>query len=78
MARVDRLRLLADDLQTALGEAPVGVKAQLAAQYRATLAELDGLESAASEKAGDPVDEIAARRAARGGATSRLGKTSGR
>jgi len=28
-------------------------------------------------KAGDPIDEIAARRAARGGATSRLGQAAG-
>jgi 5-methylcytosine-specific restriction enzyme A len=66
--RVDRLsRLcdLADDLQMALAEASVGVKAQLAAQYRATLAEIDGLVRARA-KAGDPVDELAQRRAERG------------
>ena len=78
MTRVERLRALADDLEAALTEAPVGVKAQLAAQYRATLAELDVLDAAASDKDGDPVDEITARRAARGGATSRLGKAPGR
>lgn len=63
MSRVDRLKTLADDLEAALTEAPVSVKAQLAAQYRATLAELDALN--ADAEAGDPIDEIAKRRAAR-------------
>lgn len=40
-------------------------RAPLAAQYRATLAEIALIESA-QQKAGDPIDEIAARRAARG------------
>lgn len=38
---------------------------------------LPNLESAAQGKAVDPLDQLAARRAARGGATSRLGRTSG-
>ena len=63
MPRLDRLRVLADALEVALAEAPVGVKAQLAAQYRATLAELDALDADAG--VGDPIDEIAKRRAAR-------------
>ena len=44
----------------------------LAREYRAVMAEIEKLTPDA--KAGDPLDEIAARRAARGGATSRLGK----
>ncbi len=49
-----------------------GVLAQLGVG-KAVLAPVDD-----AEKAGDPVDEIAARRAARGGATSRLGQAAGR
>lgn len=66
MARLDRLRDLADGLESALAEASIGVKAQLAAQYRATLAEIDELEraSAPAEK-GTGLDELTARRAAR-------------
>jgi hypothetical protein len=46
-------------------------RAPLAAQLRATLSEIEALESQGS-KAGDPVDDLAARRAARGAsATSR-------
>ena len=47
-------------------------RAPLMNQWRALEAAVAEL-SAKSEKVGDPVDEIAARRAARGGATSRLG-----
>lgn len=66
MERLERLRDLADDLEASLGEASVGVKAQLAAQYRATLAEIDELErdQAPAEK-GTGLDELNARRAAR-------------
>lgn len=66
MARIDRLRTLADKLEASIDEASVGVRAQLAAQYRATLAEIDALDGAANSKAGDLVDEVAQRRAARG------------
>jgi len=67
MARIDDLRDLRDILRDALDEASVGVKAQIAAQYRATLAEIDELEAASAPAApkGSGIDEVNARRAAR-------------
>lgn len=66
MARLDRLKALADHLEDALTEASVGVKAQIAAQYRATLAEIDAIEGAnAPAGKGTGLDELNARRAAR-------------
>ena len=52
-------------------------RAPLMGQWRALSKELAELAEA-SGKGGDPIDEIAARRVARGGATSRLGQTGGR
>jgi hypothetical protein len=43
MSRIDRLRDLADLLEASLRESSAGTRAQLAAQYRATLAEIDAL-----------------------------------
>lgn len=71
-ARLEKLRDLADLLEESLDEASVGVRAQLAAQYRATLAEIDSL-SEGERKAGDPVDEVAQRRTARRRAASGAG-----
>lgn len=67
MERIDRLRALADLLEASLGEASVGVRAQIAAQYRATLAEIDEIEGASAPAAGKGtgLDELNARRAAR-------------
>lgn len=48
-------------------------RAPLAARIESVLEQVAGLESA-KPKGGDPIDEIAARRTARGGATSRLGQ----
>lgn len=76
-SRLEALEALRDILRASLDEAPADKRAPLAAQYRATLAEIDSL-SADNAKAGDALDEIAARRAARGGATSRLGQAAGR
>lgn len=76
-SRLEALESLRDILRASLDEAPADKRAPLAAQYRATLAEIATL-TADEKKAGDPVDEIAARRAARGGATSRLGQAAGR
>lgn len=66
MDRRDRLATLRDQLADVLAEG-IGARdfATVSREYRATLAELAALESA-DMKAGDPVDEIAARRAARG------------
>ena len=65
MDRLSKLRALEPVLLASIEEAPPDKRAALVAQYRATLAEIDGLEASVA-KAGDPVDEIAARRAARG------------
>lgn len=63
MARLDDLIKLRTDLLDWLDEAPADRKAALVGQYRATLAEIDELSP--KEVAGDSIDEIAARRAAR-------------
>jgi len=67
MARIDDLIELRGILRKALDEASVGVKAQLAAQYRATLAEIEEIEGAqpVAGGKGTAVDEVNARRAAR-------------
>lgn len=63
MARLDDLVKLREDLLGWLEAAPADRKAALVAQFRATLAEIDELEP--KEAAGDGIDEIAKRRAAR-------------
>lgn len=73
MARLDDLIALRDDLLEWLEDAPVDRKAALVAQFRATIAEIEELSP--KQKAGDGIDEIAARRAARRGAAA---KDSGR
>jgi len=67
VARIDRLRALADLLEESIVEASIGVRAQIAAQYRATLADIDELEKASAPAApkGSGIDEVNARRAAR-------------
>lgn len=67
LTRLERLRALADDLEAAFAGASIGVKAQLAAQYRATLAEIDALGGAAPAEGAQVtgVDEVRARREAR-------------
>lgn len=68
MARIDDLIELRSILREALDEASVGVKAQLAAQYRATLAEIEEIEGASSApagKSGTALDELTKRRAER-------------
>lgn len=69
MSRLGDLTTLRDDLLTWMDEAPVDKKAPLVAQYRATLAEIEKLTP--KEKAGDSIDEIAARRAARRSGTAK-------
>ena len=65
-SRRQRLEALRDSLQAVMDDG-VGARdfAALSREYRATMAELASIE-ATDAKAGDPVDEIAARRAARG------------
>lgn len=73
MARIDDLKGLRGILREALDEASVGVKAQIAAQYRATLAEIEELEKASATGApkGSGLDEVSERRAARSAGAAR-------
>jgi hypothetical protein len=70
--RVQELKWLAGVLRESIDEAPADRRSSLAAQYRATLAELESLDVKA-QKVVDPLDELAARRAARRGSTSGAG-----
>ena len=73
MTRLDDLMAARDLMWISLAQADPDRRGPLMAQWRALdkdIAELSG----GSEEAGDSIDEIAARRAARGGATSRLGQ----
>lgn len=72
--RLAKLRRLEAVTFESINEAPSDKRAPLIGQMRAILAEIETLD-ADTEKAGDPIDEIAARRSARGGATARLGHT---
>ena len=77
MARIDDLREKRDFMWESLQVADADKRAPLMNQWRALDSTIAELESK-SEKAGDPLDEIAARRSARGGSTARLGQTGGR
>lgn len=74
--RLDKLRLLEDLTLSSINAADVDKRAPLINQMRSILLEIAELESKA-QKAGDPLDEIAARRAERGGATARPDKAEG-
>lgn len=73
MSRLEELRSLRDLLRESISEVEAHFRAPLANQYRATLLEIESLESSA-EKAGDPIDELAARRAARAGVASKASR----
>lgn len=73
MARIDDLKDARDVMWTSISEADPDKRAPLMNQWRALEATIAELE-AKTEKTGDPIDEIAARRAARGGATARPGR----
>ena len=73
MARLDDLKAARDLMWDSIAATDADKRAPLMNQWRAleaTIAELD----AKSQKAGDPIDEIAARRTARGGSTARAGR----
>jgi len=72
LEELDRLRGM---LWLSILEAPSDKRAPLAARLESVLTQIEALTPAV--KTGDSIDEIAARRAARGGATSRLGHTAG-
>lgn len=76
MPRVDDLKALAAVLWSSIEECEPDKRAALANQYRATLAEIDEL-SEADVKVGDPIDQLAARRTSRGGATARPHRAEG-
>lgn len=73
MSRLDDLKAARDVMWDSIEEAPAAARAPLMNQWRALEATIAELESK-SEKAGDPLDEITARRAARGGSTARPGR----
>lgn len=74
MARIDDLKAARDLMWDSISEADADKRAPLMNQWRALEATIAELESK-TEKAGDPIDEIAARRAARGGSTARTRAT---
>lgn len=73
MARVDDLKAALGVMWASIEATDPEKRAPLMNQWRALEATIAELESD-SEKVGDPIDEIAARRTARGGATARLGR----
>lgn len=74
MARIDDLKRARDVMWDSVSEADPDKRAPLMNQWRALEATIASLESETG-KAADPLDEISARRAARGGATARPGRT---
>lgn len=74
-ARVEDLKAMRALLWASINDCPVDKRAPLFARLESVVEQIDKLSP--SSKAGDPLDEIAARRAARGGATSRLGQADG-
>lgn len=73
MARIDDLKDARTVMWDSITLADPDKRAPLMNQWRALEATIAELE-AKTEKTGDPIDEIAARRAARGGATARPGR----
>lgn len=76
MSRIDRLKRAEALMWESIEATDEEKRAPLMNQWRALEATIAELE-AKSGKAGDPVDEIAARRSARGGSTARLGRARG-
>lgn len=78
--RQQELEWLALILKASIEDAPPDRRGPLASQFRATLAELNALTEQARKKEPeiDPFDELAARRAARGGSSARPRPSRGR
>lgn len=74
-SRLDDLEAMRELLWESVRAAPVDKKAPLFARLESVIEQIETLTP--TESVGDPIDEIAARRAARGGATSRLGHAQG-
>lgn len=66
-ARLDDLKAMRELLWSSLAEAEPDKRAPLFARLESVVEQIDRLSP--NEKAGDPVDEIAKRRAARAGST---------
>ena len=66
--RLDDLKAMRELLWTSLSEADPDKRAPLFARLESVIEQIDALSP--NEKAGDPVDEIAKRRAARGAGSS--------
>jgi len=73
MTRLEDLKAARDVMWESVGDCPVDKRAPLMNQWRALEATIAELEARA-QKIGDPIDEISARRVARGGATARAGR----
>lgn len=73
--RLEDLRAMRELLWESVKQADPDKRAPLFARLESVIEQIEKLSPSA--KAGDPLDEIAARRAARGGATSRLGQADG-
>ena len=71
--RLETLLWLSEETRESIQEAPADRRAPLIAQMRGIAAEIAEI-SKDSGKARDPIDEIAARRTARGGTTARAGR----
>lgn len=77
MSRLEDLEAARDLMWGALKEAPPDKLGPLMAQWRALEKDIAALSGESEKKAGDPIDEVAARRLARGGATARPGRAAG-
>ena len=73
MDRLEELRAAKELLWVSILESDADKRAPLFNQWRALEATIADLVGGSVEK-GDPIDELAARRAARGGATAASGK----
>lgn len=73
--RLEDLNDMRDLIWESVKQADPDKRAPLFARLESVIEQIEKLSPSA--KAGDPLDEIAARRSARGGATSRLGQADG-
>jgi len=71
VSRLEDLTAARDVMWASIQEAPADKRAPLMAQWRALEKDIADLAGESEKKAGDPIDEVAARRSARGGATAR-------
>jgi hypothetical protein len=77
-SRLEDLRATRDRLRVLVREAEPQYVAALAGRLQAVLAEIDELDPPAPEVKGTPLDEVKARRAARGAAAPRASRAGGR